>query len=73
MEYTVKAEMPGLVARTTVKPGDKVEKGQEVLVINCMKTELSCTAPVSGTVREVMVEEWDELEVDTPMIIIESN
>ncbi len=73
MEYTVKAEMPGLVARTTVKPGDKVEKGQEILVINCMKTELSCTAPVSGTVREVMVEEWDELEVDTPMIIIESN
>lgn len=73
MEYMVKAEMPGLVARTTVKPGDKVEKGQEILVINCMKTELSCTAPVSGTVREVMVEEWDELEVDTPMIIIESN
>ena len=73
MEYTVKAEMPGLVARTTVKPGDKVEKWQEILVINCMKTELSCTAPVSGTVREVMVEEWDELEVDTPMIIIESN
>lgn len=73
MEYTVKAEMPGLVARTTVKPGDKVEKGQEILVINCMKTELSCTAPVSGTVREVMVEEWDELEVDTPMVIIESN
>lgn len=73
MEYTVKAEMPGLVARTTVKPGDKVEKGQEILVINCMKTELSCTAPISGTVREVMVEEWDELEVDTPMIIIESN
>ena len=34
MEYTVKAEMPGLVARTTVKPGDKVEKGQEILVIN---------------------------------------
>ncbi|MDD6234515.1 MAG: acetyl-CoA carboxylase biotin carboxyl carrier protein subunit [Lachnospiraceae bacterium] len=73
MEYTVKAEMPGLVARTTVKPGDEVEKGQEILVINCMKTELSCTAPLSGTVREVMVEEWDELEVDTPMIIIESN
>ena len=73
MEYTVKAEMPGLVARTTVKPGDKVEKGQEILVINCMKTELSCTALESGTVREVMVEEWDELEVDTPMIIIESN
>ncbi len=40
MEVIVKAHMPGLVARVVVNEGDKVAKGQEVAVINCMKTEL---------------------------------
>lgn len=70
MEYTMRATMPGLVARVVVEVGQKVEVGQELAVINCMKTEISCESEKAGTVKEILVEEWDELEVDSPMIVL---
>ena len=42
MEYKLLAHMPGLVARVVCEVGEKVEAGQELAVINCMKTEMSC-------------------------------
>jgi biotin carboxyl carrier protein len=72
MEVIVKAHMPGLVARVVVNEGDKVAKGQEVAVINCMKTELSVTSSNDGVVKNILVKEWDEMEIDSPMIVIES-
>ena len=71
MEFTVKAHMPGLVARVVVNEGDKVAKGQEVAVINCMKTELSVTSANDGIVKNILVKEWDEMELDSPMIVLE--
>ena len=71
MEFTVKAHMPGLVARVVVNEGEKVAKGQEVAVINCMKTELSVTSANDGIVKNILVKEWDEMEVDSPMIVLE--
>lgn len=71
MEKIITAHMPGLVARVVVKEGESVVKGQEVAVINCMKTELSVESPYDGTVKKILVAEWDEMEVDKPMIILE--
>ena len=70
MEVTVKAHMPGLVARVVVNEGDKVTKGQEVAVINCMKTELSVRADNNGVVKSILVKEWDEMEIDSPMVVM---
>jgi len=69
--YTLKAHMPGLVARVVVNVGDKVDAGQELAVINCMKTEMSCVTEEPGTVSEILVAEWDEMEVGSDMIILE--
>jgi biotin carboxyl carrier protein len=63
--------MPGLVARVVVNVGDKVEAGQELAVINCMKTEFSCQTEQAGTVKEILVAEWDEMEVGSPMVILD--
>jgi biotin carboxyl carrier protein len=63
--------MPGLVARVVVNVGDKVEVGQELAVINCMKTEFGCQSEQAGTVKEILVAEWDEMEVGSPMIILD--
>ena len=71
MEVTVKAHMPGLVARVVVSEGDKVTKGQEVAVINCMKTELSVLSNDNGVVKGILVKEWDEMEIDSPMILMD--
>jgi acetyl-CoA carboxylase biotin carboxyl carrier protein len=71
MEVIVKAHMPGLVARVVVNEGDKVAKGQEVAVINCMKTELSVLAEESGVVKSILVKEWDEMEIGSPMVVMD--
>jgi biotin carboxyl carrier protein len=71
METTVKAHMPGLVARVVVNPGDKVAQGQEVAVINCMKTELPVLSDREGIVKSILVKEWDEMEIGSPMVVLE--
>ena len=49
----VKAPMPGKVIAVNVKPGDTVEKGQVVAVMEAMKMEHSLTAPRDGVVEEI--------------------
>ena len=72
MDATIEAHMPGLVARVVVNKGDKVTLGQEVAVINCMKAELPVESTVEGTVKDILVKEWDEMEVGSPMLLIET-
>ncbi len=69
--FLLNANMPGLVARVTCEEGEIVEEGQELVVLNCMKTEISCTSPQKGRVSKILVAEWDEMDVDVPMIELE--
>jgi acetyl-CoA carboxylase biotin carboxyl carrier protein len=64
--------MPGMVARVIVKEGDTVEEGQEVAVLSVMKTELSVQSPVAGLVKQILVQEWDEMEVGMPLLVVET-
>jgi acetyl-CoA carboxylase biotin carboxyl carrier protein len=73
MEKSVDAIMPGLCARVVVAEGDKVSSGQEVAVINCMKTEISVNTEVAGVVKQVISKEWDELQVGDSMVVIETD
>lgn len=73
MEKSVDAIMPGLCARVVVEEGEKVSSGQEVAVINCMKTEISVAANFGGVVKKVISKEWDELQVGDPMVILETD
>ena len=49
----IHAPMPGLVLRVLVEPGDTVEAGQGVVVLEAMKMENELTAPAAGTVAAV--------------------
>lgn len=49
----VRAPMPGLVLRLLVEPGDTVEAGQGVVVLEAMKMENELKAPAAGTVAAV--------------------
>lgn len=71
MEKKVCAHMPGLVARVVVNEGDKVTKNQEVAVLNCMKVEIPVLASDDGVVKSILAKEWDEMEIGTPMVILE--
>lgn len=70
MEKSVNAIIPGLCARVVVNEGDRVAKGQEVAVINCMKTEFTVCSEDDGVVKQILVKEWDELQVGMPMVVL---
>ena len=52
----IRAPMPGKVTQLSVKTGDRVAKGQTLLVLEAMKMEHALTAPFDGTVEEVAAE-----------------
>jgi acetyl/propionyl-CoA carboxylase alpha subunit len=51
----IRAPMPGKVSALSVKPGDKVAKGQPLVTLEAMKMEHALTAPFDGKVEEVAV------------------
>ena len=51
----VKAPMPGLVLAVRVQPGDTVEAGQGLLVLEAMKMENEIKAGQAGTIARVHV------------------
>lgn len=59
------APMPGRVRRTLVRRGEKVVKGQVVLVLEAMKMEHSIRAPQDGVVTRVEHGEGDLVEAGT--------
>jgi acetyl/propionyl-CoA carboxylase alpha subunit len=54
--------MPGAVRRTFVAAGDRVVRGQLLLVLEAMKMEHSIRAPRDGVVRRLLVKEGDLVE-----------
>ena len=58
----LKAPMPGLIVRVLVKPGDAVEAGQGLIVMEAMKMENELRAPAAGIVKVVAVQQGAAVE-----------
>jgi biotin carboxyl carrier protein len=69
----VVSPLPGLVARVAINPGKEVCRGEEIVVLNVMKTEIPVVSETSGIVEEIYVKEWDEVNIDTVLATIELN
>lgn len=61
---SVAAPMHSRVVKILKNPGDEVEAGEGVIIVEAMKMESELRASVSGTVREIMVAEGDTVEKD---------
>ena len=68
---TVDAPMPGSIFKILVKPGDTVQKGQNVLVLEAMKMENNITSDYTGTVKRILVKEGKTVTAGTKLIEIE--
>lgn len=73
--HVIRAPMFGIVhaapnpgAPPFVAPGDKVEAGQPVCVIEAMKVFSVIAADRAGTVAGVLFEDGAEVEVDQPLV-----
>lgn len=52
----IKAPIPGLIARVLVEPGQAVEAGEPVVVLEAMKMENEIVAPIGGVVSAVQAQ-----------------
>ncbi|AEA47675.1 biotin/lipoyl-containing protein [Archaeoglobus veneficus] len=68
----VRAEMAGTIVRIVVEEGEKVEKGQPLLVLEAMKMESEIAAPSSGVVKKILVKEGEKVNAGTPLILLDS-
>lgn len=71
MSTEILAPMPGTIMDVSVKPGDAVEEGEELLVLEAMKMENPIVATVDGTVKEVTVEKDDKVATNQLLVLIE--
>jgi propionyl-CoA carboxylase alpha chain len=65
------APMPGSVLRVEVEAGDRVTKGQPVLVLEAMKMEHRIAAPADGVVSGVHVEKGQQVDAGAVLAIIQ--
>jgi len=63
--------MGGKVIDIKVNPGDTVNEGDEVVIIEAMKMELPVVATDSGTVKEIKCRKGDAVEADSVLIVLE--
>ncbi len=67
----VSAPMHGLLLEVRVAPGDVVESGQTLAVLEAMKMHYEIVAEANGTVREVMAEAGKQVAAEDVLIEIE--
>jgi biotin carboxyl carrier protein len=68
----LEAPMPGRVTAVKAEPGQRVERGEELLVVEAMKMENALRAPRAGVVRAVHVTVGEMVAPGRPLVEIEA-
>ncbi len=55
-----------------VKPGDKVKKGQTLLIVEAMKTMNPIQAPRDGVIKDILVGDGQPVEFGEPLVLLEA-
>lgn len=67
----VQSPLPGVILDVKVAVGDKVKRGQTVLILEAMKMENNIPTNQDGVVTEILVNEGDSVLEGVDLIIIE--
>ncbi|MEW6430855.1 MAG: biotin/lipoyl-containing protein [Myxococcota bacterium] len=70
-KQTINAPMPGKIVKVFVKPGDEVQEGQGLVVMEAMKMENELKAPKAGKVTEVHAKEGATVENGARLVVVE--
>lgn len=65
--------MPGKVVRVLVQPGDQVQAGQGVVVVEAMKMQNEMKSPIDGTVKSVSATEGATVTGNQILVVIEAH
>lgn len=69
-DTTLRAQIPGRIARVWVADGDTVEQGQRLVAIEAMKMENEIRAPHAGTVTALKVDVGTRVERDDELLTV---
>ena len=64
------APMAGTILRILVKEGQRVKKGENLIVLEAMKMENEIVADEDGVIRSILVKANDSVESDQPLLIL---
>jgi biotin carboxyl carrier protein len=67
----VRAEITANVWQVRVEPGQHVDEGDELVILESMKMEIPVTAPAAGTVVELCVAPDDQVQEGDLVAVIE--
>ena len=67
----VVSPIQGQVTNIKVKPGDKVQKGDVLLIVEAMKLENEVVSPFEGQVAEVLVTKGQNVKAKDVIVTIE--
>ena len=71
MPEEIKAHITGVVFQVTTKPGDRVQAGDPVIVLESMKMEIPVEAPHAGSVKEIRVREGQTVQEGETVAVLE--
>ena len=67
----VKSKVPGVVDEVKAAVGDKIEKGQPVVILEAMKMKMPVPAHEAGTIKSISVTVGDRVNPGSPLFEIE--
>lgn len=67
----VKSEIAGKVWKIEVKPGDRIDEDDPIIILESMKMETPVAAPFDCVVMEILVAEEDAVAEGQPVAIVE--
>jgi len=70
MTTSVQAHITGTIWKIEVKPGDSVDEGQTLVIIESMKMEMPVESPAAGKVESVAVAEGQAVDEGALLLTI---
>jgi len=67
----VKAELVGNLWKIVTEVGQQVEEDDTLMILESMKMEIPVTAPVAGTIKEILVKEGEVVQEGQVVAILE--
>jgi biotin carboxyl carrier protein len=69
-EESIVAPIPGLITRINVHVGDKVKRGDGVIILEAMKMENEIKADCDGVIQEVLIKQGSSVEKNQTLLIL---
>ncbi len=67
----IKTEIQAVIWKINVEVGQKVDIGDTVVILESMKMEIPIESELRGIVKEILINEGDQVNEDQELIILE--